>query len=66
MIHTWIPEWNRRVSINFEDNVPDIGVVMSEVVLRHYGYNVYNAGSHAELGNIEKTLDLYKIDSIFF
>ena len=20
MIHTWIPEWNRRVSINFEDN----------------------------------------------
>ena len=52
--------------INFEDNVPDIGVVMSEVVLRHYGYNVYNAGSHAELGNIEKTLDLYKIDSILF
>jgi len=20
MIHTWIPEWGRRVSINFEDN----------------------------------------------
>ena len=28
--------------VNFEDNLPDLGVVMSEVILRHRGYNVYN------------------------
>ena len=38
--------------VNFEDNLPDLGVVMSEVVLRHYGYNVLNTGSHAELGKL--------------
>ena len=48
--------------VNFEDNLPDLGVVMSEIVLRHNGYNVLNTGSHAELGNlqsvIEKNVDL--------
>ena len=35
--------------VNFEDNLPDLGVVMSEVVLRHNGYNVLNTGSHVTL-----------------
>lgn len=39
--------------INFEDNLPDLGVVMSEIILRHSGYNVFNSGSHADLGNLK-------------
>ena len=52
--------------VNFEDNLPDLGVVMSEVVLRHKGYNVYNTGSHAELGDLNKVIINKKIDLIVF
>ncbi|MGY8750887.1 MAG: MerR family transcriptional regulator [Fidelibacterota bacterium] len=52
--------------INFEDNLPDIGVVMSEVVLRHSGYNVFNTGSHAELGDLSIVIQKKKIDIILF
>ena len=52
--------------VNFEDNLPDLGVVMSEVILRHKGYNVYNTGSHAELGDLKKVIDNKKIDLIVF
>lgn len=52
--------------INFEDNLPDIGVVMSEVVLRHSGYNVFNTGSHAELGDLSSLLKKRKIDLVLF
>tara|TARA_S200000501_G_scaffold130021_1_gene122876 strand:+ start:3788 stop:4669 length:882 start_codon:yes stop_codon:yes gene_type:complete len=52
--------------VNFEDNLPDLGVVMSEVVLRHKGYNVYNTGSHAELGDLDKVIINKKIDLIVF
>ena len=48
--------------INFEDNIPDIGVVMSEVVLRHNGYNVYNTGSISNLGDIKATIQKYNVD----
>jgi len=52
--------------INFEDNLPDLGVVMSEVLLRHNGYNVFNTGSHAELGNLGKVIENKKINKILF
>ena len=52
--------------VNFEDNLPDLGVVMSEVILRHKGYNVYNTGSHAELGDLEKVINNKKVDLIVF
>ena len=52
--------------INFEDNLPDLGVVMSEAVLRHSGFNVFNTGSHAELGNLEKVVENKSIDLILF
>ena len=52
--------------VNFEDNLPDLGVVMSEVMLRHKGYNVYNTGSHAELGDLNKVIKNKKIDLIVF
>ena len=52
--------------VNFEDNLPDLGVVMSEVILRHKGYNVFNTGSHAELGDLEKVIKNKKIDLIIF
>ena len=52
--------------VNFEDNLPDLGVVMSEVVLRHYGYNVLNTGSHAELGNLQTIIEKKKVDLIAF
>ncbi|MEL1235138.1 MAG: helix-turn-helix domain-containing protein [Candidatus Neomarinimicrobiota bacterium] len=52
--------------VNFEDNLPDLGVVMSEVVLRHYGYNVLNTGSHAELGNLQTIIEKKKVDLIVF
>jgi len=52
--------------VNFEDNLPDIGVVMSEVVLRHSGYNVFNTGSHAELGDLSIVIQKKKIDIILF
>ena len=52
--------------VNFEDNLPDLGVVMSEVVLRHKGYNVYYTGSHAELGDLNKVIINKKIDLIVF
>jgi len=52
--------------VNFEDNLPDLGVVMSEVILRHKGYNVYNTGSHAELGDLNKVIKNKKIDLIVF
>ena len=52
--------------VNFEDNLPDIGVVMSEVVLRHSGYNVMNTGSHAKLGDLSSILEKKKIDIVLF
>ena len=52
--------------VNFEDNLPDIGVVMSEVVLRHNGYNVFNTGSHAEFGDLLSVIQKKKIDIVLF
>ena len=52
--------------INFEDNLPDIGVVMSEVLMRHNGYNVYNSGSHAELGELSDIIVKRNIDIVLF
>jgi len=52
--------------VNFEDNLPDLGVVMSEIVLRHNGYNVLNAGSHADLGNLQAVVEKKKVDLILF
>ena len=52
--------------INFEDDLPDLGVAMSEVLLRHNGYNVFNTGSHAELGKLKNILKKYKIDTVLF
>ena len=52
--------------VNFEDNLPDLGVVMSEVVLRHKGYNVYNTGSHAQLGSLGRVIKNKKINKILF
>ena len=39
---------------------------MSEIILRHNGYNVLNTGSHAELGNLESLLTKKSIDIIVF
>ena len=50
--------------VNFEDNLPDLGVVMSEVVLRHSGYNVYNTGSHADLGNLKTILEKKSVEGL--
>ena len=52
--------------VNFEDNLPDLGVVMSEIILRHKGYNVFNTGSHAELGDLEGVISKKKVDLILF
>ena len=52
--------------VNFEDNLPDLGVVMSEIVLRHNGYNVLNTGSHADLGNLQAVVEKKKVDLILF
>ena len=52
--------------VNFEDNLPDLGVVMSEIVLRHNGYNVLNTGSHAELGNLQGVIEKKNVDLLVF
>tara|TARA_B100001142_G_C14251161_1_gene623264 strand:- start:53 stop:934 length:882 start_codon:yes stop_codon:yes gene_type:complete len=52
--------------INFEDNLPDLGVVMSEVILRHNGYNVLNTGSHAELGNLKEIIKKRSVNLLLF
>ena len=52
--------------INFEDDLPDLGIAMSEVVLRHCGYNVFNSGSHAELGSLKTIIKKEKIDTLVF
>ena len=52
--------------VNFEDNLPDLGVVMSEIVLRHNGYNVLNTGSHAELGNLQGVIERKNVDLLVF
>ena len=52
--------------INFEDDLPDLGIAMSEVVLRHCGYNVFNSGSHAELGSLNNIIVKEKIDTLVF
>ena len=52
--------------VNFEDNLPDLGVVMSEIVLRHNGYNVLNTGSHAELGNLQGIIEKKNVDLLVF
>ena len=52
--------------INFEDNLPDIGVVMSEAIFRHNGFNVFNTGSLSDLGDIKTTIEKYNIDSMLF
>jgi len=52
--------------VNFEENLPDLGVVMSEVILRHNGYNVFNTGSHAKLGDLGNILDKKHIQMLVF
>ena len=52
--------------VNFEDNLPDLGVVMSEIVLRHNGYNVLNTGSHAELGNLQGVIEKKNVNLLVF
>jgi len=52
--------------VNFEENLPDLGVVMSEVILRHNGYNVFNTGSHAKLGDLRSILDKNLVETIVF
>ena len=52
--------------VNFEDNLPDIGVVMSEVLMRHNGYNVFNSGSHAQLGELSEIIVNRNIDIVLF
>ena len=52
--------------INFEDNLPGLGVIMSEIISRHYGYNTYNTGSHAEIGNLESVLRQKSVDTLIF
>jgi len=52
--------------INFEDNLPDIGVVMSEILLRHKGYNVFNTGSHAQLGSLNEIIKCRDIELLVF
>ena len=52
--------------VNFEDNLPDLGVVMSEIILRHSGYNVLNTGSHAELGNLQDIINKKNVDLLLF
>jgi|TARA_B100001094_G_scaffold64142_1_gene60097 methanogenic corrinoid protein MtbC1 len=52
--------------VNFEDNLPDIGVVMSEVLMRHNGYNVFNSGSHAQLGELSEIIINRNIDIVLF
>ena len=39
---------------------------MSEIILRHKGYNVFNTGSHAELGGLESVVKKKEIDLILF
>ena len=51
--------------VNFEDDIPDLGIVMSEIVLRDCGYNVFNTGSLAEFGNLKVSIIRKKIDMIF-
>ena len=46
--------------------MPDIGVVMSEVLMRHNGYNVFNSGSHAELGELSSIILKRKINIVLF
>ena len=57
---------NTALCINFEDNLPDLGVVMSEIILRHNGYNVLNTGSHAKLGDLTNILNKKSINLIVF
>ena len=57
---------SNALCVNFEDNLPDLGVIMSEVILRHKGYNVFNTGSHAELGDLESVVKKKQIDLILF
>ena len=52
--------------VNFEDNLPDLGVVMSEIILRHAGYNVLNTGSHAELGSLQDIINKKNVDLLLF
>ncbi len=52
--------------VNFEDNLPDLGVVMSEIILRHNGYNVLNTGSHAELGSLQDVIKKKNMDLLLF
>ena len=52
--------------VNFEDNLPDLGVAMSEIILRHNGYNVLNTGSHADLGNLNEAIKKKNVDVLLF
>jgi len=40
--------------------------VMSEIILRHNGYNVLNTGSHAELGNLQDVIKKKGIALLLF
>tara|TARA_B100001093_G_C26610132_1_gene919807 strand:- start:9 stop:899 length:891 start_codon:yes stop_codon:yes gene_type:complete len=66
--HKHNSELNKKsaLCVNFEENLPDLGVVMSEVILRHSGYNVFNTGSHAKLGDLGNILDKKLVEMIVF
>ena len=56
----------RALCINFEDNLPDIGIIMTEVILRHLDFNVYNTGSQGELGDLSNLIRKQKISVLIF
>ena len=56
----------RALCVNFEENLPDIGIVMTEVILRHLDYNVYNTGSQAKLGDFNNLVKKQKINLLIF
>ena len=39
---------------------------MSEIILRHSGYNVLNTGSHAELGSLQEIIKKKNVDLLLF
>lgn len=53
------------LTLNLENDIPDLPIDMIQILLEDHGYNVHNCGSHTSIKDIKSLLDKKNYDAIF-
>ena len=53
------------LTLNLENDIPDLPIDMIQILLEDEGYNVHNCGSHTSIRNIKSLISKKNYDAIF-